>query len=514
MTEGKKRIKKQATLGVALIPVIALMIFLYVGVVKLEKAPHIPLVAGSCVAVAVAVFLLGNSWADMEDGILKTINMGMQASLILMVIGMLVGSWILGGIVPSMIYYGLQILSPSIFLVATVILCSVVSIATGSSWTTSATVGVALIGIAKGINIPEPVAAGAIISGAYFGDKMSPLSDTTNLAPAMAGSTLFDHIRHMIYTTGPSYLIALVLFGFLSMKYAGQELDAHEINGMLEVLRTNFNINLLMLIPPILVIAMVIFKVPAIPGLLGGLFLGCLFAFLFQGASLGTIISVANDGISYGYITLGDEQITFGAAKELGLMMDALPSGAEIVSTGSDVIDQLLSRGGMQSMMWTVSLIICALSFGGIMESTGMLEVLAGSLLKLAKGTGSLVAVTIFSTIFINVIASDQYLSIVIPGRMYKDAYAERGLSPRNLSRTLEDGGTITSALVPWNTCGAYMAKSLGVDTVKYLPFCFFNLINPVVSVVMAFLGIGQMKMTDAEKEAYEKSKAAIQHLA
>lgn len=487
MTEGKKRIKKQATLGISLIPVIALMVFLYVGVVMLKEDPHIPLVAGSCVAVAVAVFLLGNSWADMEDGILKTINMGMQAMIILMVIGMLIGSWILGGIVPSMIYYGLQILSPSIFLVATVILCSIVSIASGSSWTTAGTVGVALVGVGAGIGIPAPVAAGAIISGAYFGDKMSPLSDTTNLAPAMAGSNLFDHIRHMIYTTGPSYLLTLIIFGVMSVKYAGKNLDAGSIDALLEVLQSKFTINLLMIVPPILVIAMVIFKVPAIPGLFGGVTIGSVFALLFQQKEIATLFDVLQNGYSY--------EVAEGASQ------------AEVM------ISDLLSNGGMQSMMWTVSLIICALSFGGIMESTGMLEAIASALLKLAKGTGSLVAITIFSSIFINVIASDQYLSIVIPGRMYKDAYAERGLSPRNLSRTLEDGGTITSPLIPWNTCGAAMTRSLNIPTIQYLPFCFFNMINPIVSILMAFLGIGQMKMTDAEKEAYEKSKMAIQHL-
>lgn len=487
MSEGsKKRTKKEATLIISLIPIVALILFLYFGVVKFKQDPHIPLVAGSCVAVAVAIFMLGNSWNDMEDGILKTINMGMQAVLILMVIGMLVGSWILGGIVPSMIYYGLQILSPSIFLVATVILCSIVSIATGSSWTTSATVGVALIGIAQGIDIPAPVAAGAIISGAYFGDKMSPLSDTTNLAPAMAGATLFDHIRHMVYTTGPSYIIALVIFGVMSARYAGQELDVQAINELLAVLKDNFNINLLMLVPPILVIAMVIFKVPAIPGLLGGVFLGALFAMLFQGADLGSTLDALQNGFVF----------------EVG---DA-PTEAQTM------IADLLSKGGMQSMMWTVSLITCALSFGGILESTGMLEVIAGSLLKLAKGTGSLVFVTIFSCVFINVIASDQYLSIVIPGRMYKDAYAERGLAPRNLSRTLEDGGTITSALVPWNTCGAYMAKSLGVPTSQYLPYCFFNILNPIISVLMATFGLFQLKMTPEEVAAYQKAKAEVQH--
>ncbi len=487
MSEGAKtKTIKKPTLGVALIPILALIVFLYVGVVKFEQDPHIPLVMGSCVAVAVAVLMLGHSWKDMEEGIIRTIGMGMQACLILMIIGMIIGSWIMGGIVPGMIYYGLQILSPSIFLVAAMLLCSVVSLASGSSWTTAGTVGVALIGIAQGMGIPAPVAAGAIISGAYFGDKMSPLSDTTNLAPAMAGANLFDHVKHMIYTTGPSYIISMVIFGVMSVKYAGQTLDAGAIQELLDVITGEFTVNLLMILPPLLVIAMVIFKVPAIPGLLGGVALGFIYAMVFQGASFGDAMDVVQNGFA----------IDFG----------------ETATEAQIMIADLLTKCGMQSMMWTVSLIICALSFGGILESTGMLEIIAHTLLGFAKGTGSLVAVTIFSSVFINVIASDQYLSIVIPGRMYKDAYMERGLAPRNLSRTLEDGGTITSPLIPWNTCGAAMSRSLGVPTVEYLPYCFLNYINPIVSILLATFGLFQTPISEEEKAAYEASKAAAMH--
>ena len=485
MSETKsKRVRKPASLGVALIPIVSLMVFLYIGISIFEQDPHIPLIGGSIVAVAVAVFALGCNWADLEDGILKTINMGMQAVIILMIIGMLIGAWIFGGIVPALIFYGLKVLSPSIFLVATVILCSVVSLATGSSWTTAGTVGVALIGVASGLGIPAPIAAGAIVSGAYFGDKMSPLSDTTNLAPAMAGATLFDHIKHMIYTTGPSYIVALVVFGLITMKFAGQELDTAAINELLTVLTDNFKITILMILPPLLVIAMVVLKVPAIPGLIGGVVLGMIFAVAFQGADMGSLLDVLQNGYVF--------------------------EVAETATEAEIMIADLLTSGGLQSMMWTVSLIICALTFGGILESTGMLEVLAGTLLKFAKSTGSLVAVTIFSSIFINVIASDQYLSVVIPGRMYKDAYAERGLAPRNLSRTLEDGGTITSPLVPWNTCGAYMATALGVPTVEYAPYAVLNIVNPIIAILWAYLGLFQPKMTPEEIAAYQKSKEAI----
>lgn len=484
MAEKKQREKKQATLGIALIPIVCLIVFLYVGISIFEQDPHIPLVGGSIVAVIVAVYVLGNNWADLEDGILKTINMGMQAVLILMIIGSLIGSWILGGIVPSMIYYGLQVLSPKIFLVAAMLLCSVVALASGSSWTTAGTVGVALIGVASGLGIPAPVAAGAIVSGAYFGDKMSPLSDTTNLAPAMAGATLFDHIKHMIYTTGPSYIITLIIFGVITTKFSGQDVDTSAINELLVVLENNFNVGVLMILPPLLVIGMVVLKVPAIPGLIGGAVLGAIFAVVFQGAELGAVL----DAFQNGYVF----ELSESASEAEGMIAD------------------LLSIGGMQSMMWTVSLIVCALSFGGLLESTGMLEVFANFLLKFAKNTGSLVLVTVLSCIFINVIASDQYLAIVIPGRMYKDAYAERGLAPRNLSRTLEDSATLTSSLVPWNTCGAYMSTALGVPTLEYLPYAFMNYLNPLIAILWAYLGLFQLKMTPEEIAAYEKSKAEL----
>lgn len=477
--ENTPKVKKKATLLDALIPIIVLIIVLYIGLVVYKSDAHIPLVIAAISAALVAILRLGFTWNELETGILKTINMGMQACLILMIVGSLIGTWIGGGIVPTMIYYGIQILSPGIYLVATVLICSIVALATGSSWTTAGTVGVALIGIGQGIGIPAPVAAGAIISGAYFGDKMSPLSDTTNLAPAMAGSNLFDHIKHMIYTTGPSYIITLCIFGFLGMGYAGQELDTAKIQELLEVISGSFTVNPLMFIAPAMVIAMVIFKIPAIPGLIGGVFLGGLFAVIFQGAGFGVILDLCQNG----YV------LEFENATEAQTM-----------------VSDLLTNGGMQSMLWTVSLIICALSFGGILEATGMLEVVAETLLKFAKSTGSLVLVTIFTSVFINAVAADQYLSIVVPGRMYKNEYPKRGLSPRNLSRTLEDGGTITSALIPWNTCGAYMEAALGVGAASYGFYAFFNYINPMVSILFAYLGLFQMKITPEEQEAYEKS--------
>ncbi len=464
------KMKKKATLGHALIPMAFIIVALIVTMQFWGGDPHLPILFSAVVAAIVAIFGLGYTWKELEDGIVDTIKMAMQAILILMIIGMIIGTWILGGIVPTMIYYGLKLLSPSIFLVATCLLCCVVSLATGSSWTTAGTVGIALVGVGIGLGMNPGIVAGAIISGAYFGDKMSPLSDTTNLAPAMAGSTLFEHIRHMIYTTGPSLIISLILYGIIGMRFAGNEIDTAGINEILTGLEANFNISLILLLAPILVIAMVIFKVPAMPGLIGGTILGALFAFLFQGADMTAIVEATH----YGYAS----------------------------DTGITVIDDLLSRGGLDSMMWTVSLILCAMSFGGVMETSGMLEAIASSIMKLAHGTGSLVLATIITIIAMNMMAGDQYLAIVIPGRMYRQIYADRGLHPKNLSRVLEDAGTLTSPLVPWNSCGLFMSGTLGVATLVYLPYCFLNLINPLVSIFYGFTGITMEKLPGFEKTA------------
>lgn len=452
----------------ALIPILALIISLSVGILKYEASPHIPLVLSTTVAVLMAM-KIGFKWSDLEDGIISTIQMSMQAILILMVIGLVIGAWILSGTVPTMIFYGLKILSPGIFLVATCIICAIVSLATGSSWTTAGTVGIALLGVGIGLDIPKEMIAGAIISGAYFGDKMSPLSDTTNLAPAMAGSTLFDHVRHMVYTTAPSLIISLIIFAVIGLGYSGKEINAAELQAIYDGLSKSFVINPVLLLPPVVVIILVVKKFPAIPGLFIGVLLGAILAVTVQGADFGQILSVLNDGY----------------AGESGIQM----------------IDDLLNRGGLQSMMYTVSLIICAMTFGGVMERAGFLELLAEKLLRFAVNTGSLVLVTIVSCIVVNILAGDQYLSIVIPGRMYKNEFAKRGLAPKNLSRCLEDAGTITSPLVPWNTCGAFMSTTLGVATLAYLPFCFLNLINPLVSIFYGYTGITMEKLDTTNKD-------------
>jgi len=467
---SKSKVKKprEATLWEALIPVvstIALLMYCVLPYFKVEQPVHIPLVLGSLIAAIVAITRLGYCWQDIEDGIISSISGTMQAIIILAIIGMIIGTWILGGIVPTLIFYGLKILSPGIFLVASCLLCCVVSLATGSSWTTAGTVGIALMGVAAGLGIPAPMAAGAIISGAYFGDKMSPLSDTTNLAPAMAGAKLFDHISHMVYTTGASLGIALIGFGILGFKFAGTALDSSKIDAINNLMSQKFTITPFLLLVPIIVIIMVAKKVPAIPGLFIGVLLGGVAAMLTQGANFSDVMSAMQDGV--------------------------------VSETGNKLLDTLLTRGGYQSMMFTISLILAALSFGGILEKTGMLESLAKRVLKYAKSTGSLVTATVFTAIFTNILAGDQYLSLVLPGKMYKDEYRKRGLAPRNLSRCLEDAGTITSPLVPWNTCGVFMSGALQVPTLEYLPYCFLNLVNPLVSIFFGFTGITMMKLED-----------------
>jgi len=454
--------EKNMTFGKAIIPVIFLITALLSTLFFFGGSPHIPIFLGTIVASAVAV-KSGFKWSEIESGMVDTIKGSMQAILIIGIIGMIIGTWILAGTVPTMIYYGLKIISPKIFLVAVCVISGIVALATGSSWTTAGTVGIAFIGMGQGLGIPLPMVAGAVISGAYFGDKMSPLSDTTNLAPAMAGTTLFEHIRHMTYTTGPSVIISLILYGILGMKYGNNVLNAEGINVILNGLSSQFTISPFLLIPPLLVIAMVVMKVPALPGLVGGTLLGGLFAAIFQGAGISQII----DSMHYGYFS----------------------------ETGVEAIDNLLSRGGLDSMMWTLSLVLIAMCFAGVMERAGMLQAIAKKILVFANNTGNLVLSTVLTCAGIVFITGEQYMAIVIGGGMYKDAYADMDLHPKNLSRVLEDAGTLLSPLVPWSTCAAFMYTSMGVPTLEYLPFAFLCFINPLVSIFYGYTGITMEKL-------------------
>jgi NhaC family Na+:H+ antiporter len=378
----------------------------------------------------------------------------------------------LSGTVPAMIYYGLELLDPAYFYAATCVICIVTSLATGSSWTTAGTVGVGLIGVAMGLGVSPAITAGAVISGAYFGDKMSPLSDTTNLAPAVAGTDIFAHIRHMTWTTMPSIAIALALFGVIGWGKAA-EMDDGRSAEIMSTLAANFDLSLWTLLPLVVVITLAIRRFPALPTILAGALLGGVLAVILQPD---VVIARAEDP---------------GLAAPMALLKGVWTSLATgyVASTGNEAVDSLLSRGGMNSMLNTVWLIMTALSFGAVMEYSGMLERLVRAALSAAKSTGALIVAVLGTCIGMNVIAADQYMAIVLPGKMYRAEFARRGLDPKNLSRAIEDAGTLTSPLVPWNTCGAYMSSTLGVATMAYLPFAFFNLINPVISAIYGYTG-------------------------
>ena len=476
------------TIGQAMVPVcfligtLAASVYLF-GDESSAGPNQIALILASGVGVVIGL-LNGQTWKDIEDGISRGLSISMGAILILLIVGSVIGTWILAGVVPTMIYYGLSILSPSFFYAAACLICAVVATATGSSWTTAGTIGIALIGIATAQNLPVGVAAGAIISGAYFGDKMSPLSDTTNLAPAVAGSNLFDHIRHMVWTTTPSFVAAIVLF-LIAGFFVGTPQGSTNLGPILEALETEFVIGPHLLIPVVVVLVMVTRKVPAFPSLLVGALLGGVFAVVFQRQAVLTFV--------------GEPDLSVGIALLKGAWI-AMYGGFELHS-GNVALDDLLSRGGMGSMLMTVWLIMAAMTFGGVMETTGMLEVIATRILSFVRGVGSLIAATLLTSFGMNVLASDQYMAIVLPGRMFRREYTRQQLDARNLSRTLEDSGTLTSVLVPWNTCGAFMAQTLGVATLTYAPFVFFNILNPFVAAAFGFANVGLVRIEEPQAE-------------
>jgi NhaC family Na+:H+ antiporter len=467
---------QEPSLGEALLPVLTLIGLLatsvyFYGDGSSSGPNQLALLLAAMVAALIG-WRNGHTWKGLQDGIVHGISLATGAILILLVVGSLIGTWILSGTVPTMIYYGLGVLDPRWFFPAAAVLCAIVALATGSSWTTAGTIGVALIGIAtvQGLNLG--LAAGAVISGAYFGDKMSPLSDTTNLAPAMAGTDLFTHIRHMTWTTVPSIVLAVILFAIVGY-FQGGATDAPEVAAIQAQIATQFNVGWEMLVPAVLVIAMVVRKVPAFPALIIGALIGGVFAIIFQQQAVLTFV--------------GETELARGLALIKGAWT-ALFDGYTSAS-GNAALDELLTRGGMSSMLNTVWLILMAMTFGAVMETTGMLQRIAAVILGAVRGTGSLIAATLGTSIGMNVIASDQYIAIVLPGRMFRAEFARRGLHPKNLSRALEDAGTLTSPLVPWNTCGAFMAGTLGVATLAYLPFAFFNLLNPLISLIYGFTG-------------------------
>lgn len=436
-------------------------------------ANQIALVLASCVAALVGRGI-GISWSEVQQGIVDGIIVGLGPILILLAVGMLIGTWILSGTVPAMIYYGVQILNPAVFYAASALICAIVAISIGSSWTVAGTLGIGLMGIAGSFELSPAIAAGAIISGAYFGDKLSPLSDTTNLASASVGVDLFAHIRHMLWTTVPGFLIALTAFALIGGPTAT---TPEQIEELRVSLNGQFSIGLHLLLPLIFMLFLVFKRVPAYPAIIVSALFGAAFALIFQAEAVQRLA--------------GDvEGLPTAMAQLKGIWM-SLYSGYSSDS-GNVFLDKLLSKGGMSSMLNTVWLIVCALGFGGALERTGILNYLLKLALRFVHNTGSLVMSTVGMCLGTNILSADQFIAVALPGRMYKSAYERRGLSPLNLSRTLEDSATLTSVLIPWNTCGAYMSATLGVATFSYAPYAFFNLACPVLAIVFAFANIAQ----------------------
>ncbi len=459
----------QALLPVfALIALLSFSVYLY-GEDASSGPNQIALIVGAAVAAAVG-WRNGIGWQQIENAIVSGISISLKPILILLCVGLLIGSWIMGGTVPTMIYYSLLILDPSIFYFASCVICALIALSIGSSWTVAGTVGIALIGAAAGLGLSPAITAGAIISGSYFGDKMSPLSETTNLAPAVAGTDLFSHIGHMTWTAVPSILIALLIYALIGLNIESGA-SADDLAITMNLLTANFMISPVMLLPVLVLLLMANRKLPPIPTILTGGMLGVVLALLFQRPA---ILALPGDAPNLFLALVKGVWTTF---------FDGF-----VLQSGNATLDDLMSRGGMISMLNTIWLILCAMIFGASMERTGLLQRLVDYALSFVHSTGSLIATTIVTCIGANVITSDQYIAIVLPGRMYKLEYQSRDLDVKNLSRTLEDSGTITSPLVPWNTCGAYMSGTLGVATLAYFPFCFFNMICPVIAVIYGFL--------------------------
>ncbi|MDP1421046.1 Na+/H+ antiporter NhaC [Peribacillus simplex] len=469
--------KKEMSFGVAMIPLIVMIVMMAITVVWLEQGPHIPLIVGTS-AAAIVAWRSGYKWNEIEESMYKGIRLALPAVVIIILVGMTIGAWMGGGIVATMIYYGLKILTPSFFLVSISVICAVVSLAIGSSWSTMGTIGVAGMGIGLSMGIPAPMIAGAIISGSYFGDKMSPLSDTTNLASGLTGTDLFVHIRHMLYTTIPGFIIALVIYAILGKDFGKGDMNAENIEQTMRVLQDSFVISPFLLIIPLIVIILVAKKVPAIPALIIGVLLGFLSQIFIQGGNMADAIAALQSGF--------------------------------VIDTGNKMVDKLFNGGGLDSMMYTVSMTIVAMTFGGILENTGMLQAIVKQILKFAKTSRSVVASTVLSCFATNVTCSEQYISIVIPSRMYVKAYRDKGLHSKNLSRALEDGGTLTSVFVPWNTCGVFILATLGVHAFDYAPYAILNFIIPVISIIYAMTGFTITKLTEAEIENIKKDEATL----
>ncbi len=507
-------------LSISVLLVSALIVTFGVVDVELSSGSHfglglpaqVPLLFATIFAALVGIFYLKQKWQDLEKGMAGAIQVSIQAIIILVLVGCLVGSWIQSGVVATMIYYGLEVMSPRYFYLASLIISVVVALATGCCWTTSSTVGVALIGISAGLGLPLPISAGFIISGAYFGDKISPLSDTTNLAPAVAGSDLFDHVRAMMYTTLPTLVITAIIAYMMGDSAQGS--DGGRIALIQSMMKAEFNISLWAFIPPLIILTMASLKISAIPGIVAGI-AGSLVLSLVRGSTAFEATNVLFSGYVPEHLgTFAESATPEAMASVTGAFTQIFTAGSpamsvtpEIFSSVGGLLTQLFTRGGMTSMLETICLIVVALSLGGIMEVCGFLDVILDSLMRHVKSVAGMIGSVLASAFLANVFLSEQYLSIIVPGRMFKRAFDERTwqngkkLAPVMLSRSLEDSGTMTSVLVPWNTCGVYVSSVLGVATLDYLPYCFMNWLNPLVAFALTALGLGIIWKDDKQTE-------------
>ncbi len=521
----KRKFSDAQLFGIALIPLAALFVILGFSIIVFGLDPHIPLLVSAFVAAIVAQGILGYKWKKLQDGIMESIGIAMGAILILLIIGVVIGTWIISGVVPGLIYYGLNIISPKFFLVSALVLSAIISLATGSSWTAAGTVGIALVGMAITIDYSVAWTAGAVVSGAYFGDKMSPLSDTTNLAPAVAGTDIFKHIRSMLYTTAPSFIIAAIVYTVVGFMLSGEgNVDLSQVENTQLILKETFSIGVWIFIPPIAVIAMILFKVDALPALFISSIIGAIMAIGFNGGMAPILDEDARTEANFGdkaAWTMG--VMHYGYEQDSGSILESAGYSANVDGVdedGNEIINyvmkdtviesntvsnvnKLLSRGGLDGMLWTVSLIICAMVFGGIMEAAGLLQAVVSMILKVTFNYTSLVTATLATSAFVNVVAADQYLAIVLPGKMYRKSFVEDyKVKPYCFSRVLETGGTLTSPLVPWNTCGATMSGFLGVPVWGaggYALFAVFNYTNVFVEIIASAFGFGVIHADDKD---------------
>ena len=477
MTEDKTHLPKP-TLLMAVLPIVLTMGLLMVQLFVFDDfTPHIPLALGILITGALA-WKRGYRWTQMEVGIYHVASVGLPSLAILMTVGMIIGVWILSGTVPLLIYYGLAILSPGIFLVAAALICAIISLATGTSWGTTGTVGLALVGIGEGLGIPLYLTGGAVVSGAFFGDKMSPLSDTTNLAPAVCGTDLWSHIRGMIPTTGPAMLVALGIYAYLGMEYAGGAMQSESVELISNKLQETFYLSWWLLLPPLVVVVLAVKRFPALPSIFSGVVLGGIIAMVAQGVSLHDVFNAMQNGYTS--------------------------------ETGIEAVDKLLSKGGIQSMTWVITLVLIALGFGGILEQTRCLEVVLENILKFAKSRFGLISSSTAASVGTNVVTGDVYLSIALPGRMFAPAYRGKGLSITNLSRSVEDGGTLVSPLIPWNVGGAFVAGTLGIETLAYAPVAFACWLSPCFGLLWAATGWFVPKASATEQTRWQEQDELV----